>query len=536
MATRLLHDPPEQLLAVGLFAWVVAGAAPGVDWLDSGNLAAAAWTMGVAHPPGEPAYLALAHLAQLVPIGDLAFRVTLLSAACLAGCALALAAAIRRSDGRLPPGGLLLIAAALVGFGARAQGVRPEVYAPTALIAASALAIALRGGGLRATAGVGLLLGVGAGVHPLLLAAAVPALAVARLARKDVGPRDVAALGIAGGVGFAVQAWLPLRAAALPARAWGLPNAPDRFLDVLLARTFASNFGGDGSGAWIENLEVVLRLWSRAGLPLLVVLGVVAALRAGAATHGRPGGPALMVIALVWLAGNAWTVVPQNKVLVDNPDLLGYLLIGIIGVVPAAAAGLPRAGRAGAMLTLFALGMLAADGARASRSDAWQAHGFATAQSAGLPTGSILLVSGNDTAFSWTWLEAVERRRVDLALVPRVLLGHDHELVRLGGQPGLARLGLTWSPDLRADPVAQLSRATRPAFLEIREPEQRHLDAGLLHRHGLVARLGGPAGAEDPWLRVVRERTLADLAAAPCADAQAQQVEAYYRTLWDDAP
>ena len=533
------RDPlaaPERLLAVGLFAWFVAGAVPSVDWLDSGNLAAAAWTLGVGHPPGEPAWLGVAKLAQLLPIGDIAFRVTLLSAACLAGTAIALAAAMRRPDGSLPEGGLLLVTAVLVAFGARAQAVRPEVYALTALLAAGALAAALRLRGLRGSAVVGLILGVGAGVHPLLLAVTVPALAVARLARRDAGRRDLLAFVGAGAVGFAVQLWLPLRAAAVPARAWGLPNSPGRFIDVLLARTFARNFGGDEGSAWMDNLEVVLGLWGRAGLPLLIALGGVAWLRRRNGPSTRVGAGALVLVSLAWLAGNAATVVPQNKVLGENPDLLGYLLIGVVGVVPLAALGLSRAGRYGAMATLFAIGLLAADGARASRPSEWAAHGLAVGQSAGLPTGAILMPSGNDTAFAWTWLGAVERRRADLVVIPRILLGHEHELVRLGGSEGLAALGLVWRPDLQADPVEQLSGARRPAYIEIREAELPHLEAGGLSRHGLVGRVGGQTGDDDPWLQHVRALADAELDAAPCTDAEAHQVRAYLRLLWGDEP
>src|SRR5688500_577949 len=59
--------------------------APGITWAndgaDSGDLVAATATLGVAHPTGYPAYLLLARLFQLIPIGDLALRSTIFSAA-----------------------------------------------------------------------------------------------------------------------------------------------------------------------------------------------------------------------------------------------------------------------------------------------------------------------------------------------------------------------------------------------------------------------------------------------------------------------
>ena len=54
--------------------------APTVTLVDSGELIVAARSLGVAHPPGFPLYVLLAHLATLVPIGSVAVRVNLASA------------------------------------------------------------------------------------------------------------------------------------------------------------------------------------------------------------------------------------------------------------------------------------------------------------------------------------------------------------------------------------------------------------------------------------------------------------------------
>ncbi|HKV41890.1 MAG TPA: DUF2723 domain-containing protein [Blastocatellia bacterium] len=54
--------------------------APTVTLVDSGELIVAARYLGVAHPPGTPLYIMLAHLATLLPIGSIALRVNLASA------------------------------------------------------------------------------------------------------------------------------------------------------------------------------------------------------------------------------------------------------------------------------------------------------------------------------------------------------------------------------------------------------------------------------------------------------------------------
>ncbi len=526
-----LLDGPA--IAALLFCVYVAGLAPTVHWLDTGALTGSAWTMGVAHPPGEPAWLALAKLAQLIPVGDIAFRTSLLSAACMAACALPLMWAVgpeARADRTSSTGFVVL--AALTALAPMLQGVRPEVYGLTALLLLLALAAALRLGGLAGSAAVGLLLGLGAAVHPLLCAVAAPALVLARRTSSVAGLRDAGAVVVGGIWGFAAYAWLPLRALAVPGRAWGVPDSPARFVDVLLARTFARNFGGEAGGGLLDNLLVVLGAWTRAGLPAFLLLGLLACV-AWRGREAQPGAKPLLAVTLLWLAGNAATILPQNKVFATNPDLLGYLAIGALGAVPLAVVGLGTLGhRRRLLIALLLFGLLLIDGLESGkrRGD----HGaatFAVHQAAALPPGAILVPSGNDTAFVWTYLQGVERRRADLVLMPRVLMGHRHELERLGGRGRLAELGVPWSPELRDDPAWALKDATRPVFIELREPERRRVDRGELRRHGLVA-VNGRAPPEGPWLESLRTFALSELE----GDPEAELVRLYFEELWRDAP
>jgi hypothetical protein len=54
--------------------------APTVTLVDSGELMLAAHTLGVAHPPGFPLYVLLAHFFTWLPIGSVAGRVNFASA------------------------------------------------------------------------------------------------------------------------------------------------------------------------------------------------------------------------------------------------------------------------------------------------------------------------------------------------------------------------------------------------------------------------------------------------------------------------
>src|SRR5213594_2447102 len=63
--------------ALFLFSWTLA---PTVTLTDSGELVVVAQGLGVAHPPGFPLWIILAHLASLVPLGNVAVRINFASA------------------------------------------------------------------------------------------------------------------------------------------------------------------------------------------------------------------------------------------------------------------------------------------------------------------------------------------------------------------------------------------------------------------------------------------------------------------------
>jgi hypothetical protein len=87
MKRRLRLGSAALVFAVAL-ALYAATLAPTVTLVDSGELIVAARTLGVAHPPGFPLYTLLAHLASVVPIGNVAARVNFASAF-FAACAVA---------------------------------------------------------------------------------------------------------------------------------------------------------------------------------------------------------------------------------------------------------------------------------------------------------------------------------------------------------------------------------------------------------------------------------------------------------------
>src|SRR5579883_1871701 len=74
--------PPWVWLLYFLVLWQVLLCVqnPGLMSDDSGEMASAAFNLGLPHPPGYPFFNLIGHLATLVQIGSIAFRLNLFSA------------------------------------------------------------------------------------------------------------------------------------------------------------------------------------------------------------------------------------------------------------------------------------------------------------------------------------------------------------------------------------------------------------------------------------------------------------------------
>ncbi|HEY77304.1 MAG TPA: DUF2723 domain-containing protein, partial [Thermoflexia bacterium] len=159
-------------MALGLY---LATMAPGLTWAhdaaDGGELAAAAWTLGIPHPPGHPTYVLLAHLFTRLPLGGVATRTNLFSALCAAATVALVTYVLPRSGRRwvaAVAAGLALASAPLLW----SQATVTEVHTLNGLFTAVLLALSV----LRApqqslcqAVAVGWVWGLGLGNHPTLL-------------------------------------------------------------------------------------------------------------------------------------------------------------------------------------------------------------------------------------------------------------------------------------------------------------------------------------------------------------------------------
>ena len=248
--------------------------APTVTLVDSGELIVAARGLGVAHPPGFPLWVVLAHLASLLPFGNIAARINFSSAlfAALACAMLTLvvaellitvssfatpkrtskAAQQSRKREDLTCGGFVIFAPA-VGAGLFMAFSRTlwsyatitEVYALNALLILAVFFLVLRwrrrivdarsNGSSAVTAhdvwiyAAAFVFGLAMGVHHVTVALTLPAIAV--VVYRTQGLRFftsrrllyTALISIAGLV--AVYAYLPLAASRSPVMNWGNPRS-----------------------------------------------------------------------------------------------------------------------------------------------------------------------------------------------------------------------------------------------------------------------------------------------------------------------
>jgi hypothetical protein len=427
-------------VTVGSFVIYALLAAPSVSWFDAGELAGAGFTLGISHPPGQPVYTLLAKAASLLPLGPVAFRIGLLSAAA-AALGLGLLVRIGRAIWPGPAGAAAGVVAALILGVNRAfvtQALRVEVYAPllSLVLLAVLVALPLRDrcgpGGRRRTLAAALALGLATGVHSLL--AALTAAPLAALVAIWLGPRHALRLlpGALAAFGLALLAtlYLPLRSAADPAIRFGAADTPVQLREMLTATAYAQNFSLDLATVIrhvLGHLRLLADLVSIPGL-LVAALGVILL---------RTRRAALVVSLLIGLPLLASVL--QAKLFPENPDLLGYLLVPLALIALAGAAALPTtlaifAGASRAARCALAGGLAAAlvflggnrsatDPPDALRDD-HAAADWADALLAPVVPGPAVLVLGSDHGIFLAWYgQAVEGQRPDVAVVAHHLVG-----------------------------------------------------------------------------------------------------------------
>lgn len=196
------------------------------SWWDCGEFIATGWTLGVGHPPGAPVYQLLSHLFMLLSFGNPLLVAPLSNAfsALCGGLTVGLLYATLRLLGVRGFGSTIGALCYLFCDTAWFSAVESEVYAPAMLFCSLDVYLALRfrrSGNPRLLGLLGLLLGLGLGVHlmtllvvPALALIVLPGLAGRAKAASLVRTLTLAILFFL--LGLTPYAIIPIRAAADP--------------------------------------------------------------------------------------------------------------------------------------------------------------------------------------------------------------------------------------------------------------------------------------------------------------------------------
>jgi tetratricopeptide (TPR) repeat protein len=318
------------LVGLLLYSWTLA---PTVTLTDSGELIVVARGLGIAHPPGVPLWIVLAHLASLVPFGSVAVRINLSSAlfAALACAMLTLAVAeltitpsyltkskrrkrLAQESKTADESGLarLLITAPALGAGLLMAFSRTlwsyatitEVYALNTLLILVVFFLMLgwrrrivedsvhistaSNAGQVATPitrhdaylyAAALIFGLALGVHHVTVALTLPAIAVIVFRTQGVrfftSRRLVYAALISIGALVAVYAYLPFAASRSPVINWGHPRSLQEIWWHITGRQYQVYFSFKPEimgGQFLEFCRMALHEFGFSWLPLSLIL------------------------------------------------------------------------------------------------------------------------------------------------------------------------------------------------------------------------------------------------------------------------
>ena len=384
---RMISRSQAELLCAGA-VFIVASLlytltlAPTVTLVDSGELILAAWGTGVAHPPGFPLWVMLAHLASLLPFGNVAVRINFSSAlfAALACAMLTLVVAeliITASSLTMPKrtskaaqrsrkredltGGRFLMFAPAAGAGLLMAFSRTlwsyatitEVYALNTLLilvvfflmvgwrrriletqTAKDEQVTIHDSWLYAAA---FIFGLAMGVHHVTVGLTLPAVAAVVYRTQGLkffrSRRLLYAALISIGALVAVYAYLPLAASRDPVMNWGNPRSLQEIWWHITGRQYRVFFVFSPAimGAqFVEFCRMVSREFGFPWLPVTPVLGLI-----GFASAYKRDRTAFWFLLLIVVADLAYSL---SYEIAEDKD--AYYLPVFIAIAIAAAFGI----------------------------------------------------------------------------------------------------------------------------------------------------------------------------------------------------
>jgi hypothetical protein len=422
--------------------------APTVTLIDSGELAVAARDLGVAHPPGTPLWVLLAHPATRLPWSNVAARVAATSAvfaALAAGLmvlvareALLLAFAGSRAPDEPPagPSWVALVPPAVAGLSFAfsrslwSYATVVEVYALNVLLILAVLFLLLRWSRtgddhlLYAAAAV---FGLAVGVHHVTVALTLPALVV--IAHRAVGAgffrsrRLLIAAAAATVATLAVYAYLPWAASRRPVFNWGDPATFERIVWHVTGRQYQAYLETSPQAAANEAatfLRLALRQFGPPFLPLTLLLAALGGVRLW--RRDRRLALALALLPAANLAFGVAYVIGEDKDAYYLPSFLALALAAAFGAQAALAWARLRAPAAAVALAALPVVALVSSFPYADRSRTFIAADYVANALDGVEPGGMLLTGDWQLYSPLLYSRLVEGRRPDVVAIDLHLL------------------------------------------------------------------------------------------------------------------
>jgi hypothetical protein len=439
------------ILSFGLYSRTLA---PTITWqhdgYDAGDLITAAYTLGIPHPTGYPTYMLLGKWFTLLPLGDVACRMNLLSACCAALTVPLLYLVSKLLMEPQPFATVASVCAALLLATSRvfwSQALVTEVYALNCLFFAITLYLLLqlhvppaeqpadpasRARTLRALMLMAWLYGLSLGNHltmvfsaPLVLFQCV-LIFRQRALRLSEWARVLAAFLL----GLSVYIYLPLRAGRQPLLNWGNPSTLRGFLWVLSGGIYRQYvlalpvvYWAERVMAWVGLLRQQFGFWGTA----LGLLGVW--------EHAKriPRRFAILMLTFVIYSAYAIGYNTTDSYVYLLPVYFLYALWiaqGAQYALHALISAQSRWSKPTAVLlcvVLFALplGLLVANLSDVDLSNDYSAYDYGSQVFAQVPDGSIIISTTDAHTFTLWYFARVVTGRDRVALVDRDLLGYD---------------------------------------------------------------------------------------------------------------
>ncbi len=467
------------LIGLGAFVLYTITLCPTIFVEDAAEFSTAAAVFGVPHPPGYPLYTLLAGLfVRVLPVGDVAYRSNLFSAAC-GFAAVAVLWLVLRRVGVSRLGALVATMSFAVGETFWSECLAAEVHSLNILLLVLAWLCtfqAVQAPNARRYAWAGTIIGLAIGhrnINALFLA---PLLVVLELERRKQ-KRDLRLLVIALGAlaaTAAVYLYLPVAASRDPALNMGAPTSPERVWSVITAHAYMRHLRTASLATDLGRLSQFV-----GGLPGNLGLALFAAPVGFFLLYRR--GPRWLAVSLAWLAATSlgFSVI-YNVLHISSYWLPTYLALSI-----AAGFGFDAwRGKSRVLLPFVAAAVIPLGFSSIDLHQTTIAHAYARQALESAPPRALIISLSDTETHVLLYEQAVERVRTDAVVVSANELDgwYVEQLARR--HPDVSWPAPSATLDWLSELVARNQKdhpvcSTQP--LHIGPPGSRVLPSGLLH-------------------------------------------------------